>query len=878
MRDTFSDAVGDWQDSDTNEVKEKVGLQTAIEITQKNYYINLGGSVGTIIDVANPVESENFDYAIKEIKPDDIIIVNGTGGSSAKLWGFLDANYKMLARAAENATATDLHLTAPATAKYIVINDRSSSTSYYIAASSLSLAKLDKDVYEADTLKLTGREFQLVGKGNTVIPETYSERYFKVVNGNTYNLEFGDNEPDFSGINNGETIIGIKSAASVSGDPSSTYLVKVQKGDTVQNRYTFTADTEYLYVIFRYATGKTLNWTLTDSAQGDLSLVSLKYNSIKRDEELENEIQALYGDDNVYSIDGNPNGVYTYFKTTVGKKYVISILTPNLNVSDVANHENKMRFGTAHTLNGSRTYFYNVPKEGVIEDIYEFNATDEYGVVLARANTGETFQFVVNEVSANNIETLLYYSNRPRVLNRTYKLSYIGTVKSDIVSKLQEGEFGLMYAYPFALIQKQSGGGVNIIEGTAELAKCEFSYYGNIMKFTADKFWVDTLSRIEDNPTFKIVPDYDLIADGDWEFTVDADGNYTIIDQVYAKMDALVSQFPTIVKKYDPMASENYTEDGITVYALPDVLSSMTAKGYSDYPFYMKGIDAGTYTIGAYTDRQLLKTPAYKTYVYCFNSNAGDDLSRMPKRNVYISAACQGDEPISAISVYNFFNRLLTVENNSNAFQLLSRFNFWVIPCLEGYGLYHNQTANVCGLNINRNYPTEGWALSDAQDKGLAAGDQFEIKPAISVMDYVKPAVAIDVHNFMDNLAIGMAKTGTKGVYQSCYDGMQNIVCVLSKNYPEYFGTKHQTPAFECDCVMTSFGATGRDYFFSRGIMSSATVEGIRQVNFIADASGNSTAQVRRDTMNSNDSITISELVVRNQIYKICEYNLLNFE
>lgn len=95
-----------------------------------NKYINLSGGVGSVVPA--PVDSQSFSYCKHEVTEGDIVIVNGTGGVSPKLWAFADDNDIILSVADSSITGVNLQLVAPQNASYVIINTNDTSTpSYY---------------------------------------------------------------------------------------------------------------------------------------------------------------------------------------------------------------------------------------------------------------------------------------------------------------------------------------------------------------------------------------------------------------------------------------------------------------------------------------------------------------------------------------------------------------------------------------------------------------------------------------------------------------------------------------------------------------------------------------------------------------------------
>lgn len=106
-------------------------IDSEIERSAVNKYIYDDYNVGSVVDLTPRNTSSAYKYAILDVTPNDIVIVNGTGGVSARLWCFLDADNKIVSVSGTAITANGLALVVPSEAKKIVINDSSNKISYY---------------------------------------------------------------------------------------------------------------------------------------------------------------------------------------------------------------------------------------------------------------------------------------------------------------------------------------------------------------------------------------------------------------------------------------------------------------------------------------------------------------------------------------------------------------------------------------------------------------------------------------------------------------------------------------------------------------------------------------------------------------------------
>lgn len=105
-----------------------------IPVKYSGEYVNTSGEIGTVVDIDNPVINEQWDCYVASCKEGDVAIISGVGGSSPRLWAFLDSDYKLISQADASVSEDSLELAAPANAAWIVINDRKSGSQSYLKA------------------------------------------------------------------------------------------------------------------------------------------------------------------------------------------------------------------------------------------------------------------------------------------------------------------------------------------------------------------------------------------------------------------------------------------------------------------------------------------------------------------------------------------------------------------------------------------------------------------------------------------------------------------------------------------------------------------------------------------------------------------------
>ena len=154
----------DAENSDLKNALEAYTGNTGISLTN-GFYIKTNYTVGQTLPNLTPTAGSAVNnYAIVNANEGDKFTINGTGGSGARLWCFIDANLKVLAVAGAGASATNLVLTAPANADKLIVN---AATGYGVMCKGIYLT--DRvDVLEYKTKDLLIPELRNGSAGNTL--------------------------------------------------------------------------------------------------------------------------------------------------------------------------------------------------------------------------------------------------------------------------------------------------------------------------------------------------------------------------------------------------------------------------------------------------------------------------------------------------------------------------------------------------------------------------------------------------------------------------------------------------------------------------------------------------------------------------------------
>ena len=70
------------------------------------------------------------------------------------------------------------------------------------------------------------------------------------------------------------------------------------------------------------------------------------------------------------------------------------------------------------------------------------------------------------------------------------------------------------------------------------------------------------------------------------------------------------------------------------------------------------------------------------------------------------------------------------------------------IPCLNEYGFEHNVRVNENGVDLNRNFPTENWELTEQNEfsGGVTPASEKQTRFVIEIVEGIKPNLILTLH------------------------------------------------------------------------------------------------------------------------------------
>lgn len=102
---------------------------------------------------------------------------------------------------------------------------------------------------------------------------------------------------------------------------------------------------------------------------------------------------------------------------------------------------------------------------------------------------------------------------------------------------------------------------------------------------------------------------------------------------------------------------------------------------------------------------------------------------------VFVIGVFHGDEPQGKYLIENYLAKK-------------SKTNILFIPCLNEFGLKNNIRTNSNGVDLNRNFPTKNWKLTETNEffGGTSPASEDETKFIINLIEKYNPEVILTLH------------------------------------------------------------------------------------------------------------------------------------
>lgn len=117
------------------------------------------------------------------------------------------------------------------------------------------------------------------------------------------------------------------------------------------------------------------------------------------------------------------------------------------------------------------------------------------------------------------------------------------------------------------------------------------------------------------------------------------------------------------------------------------------------------------------------------------NGNTIDLIKNKNHCNVLVIGCMHGDEPQGAYLIQEY------LKSNTETKLLF-------IPCLNPDGVKSNTRVNANGVDLNRNFPTKNWELTEKNNfyGGQEPASEIETKFLINVIEEYKPELILTLH------------------------------------------------------------------------------------------------------------------------------------
>lgn len=326
-----------------------------------------------------------------------------------------------------------------------------------------------------------------------------------------------------------------------------------------------------------------------------------------------------------------------------------------------------------------------------------------------------------------------------------------------------------------------------------------------------------------------------------FDFSVKEDGYIHILEDVYQMFDSLMSAHPNLITKTD--------------------VASLLNKSY---PSYANGQDG---------------TPAYKTYMYTLkdtNVNAGNTTNTV-KKKLLIVGGLHGNELAAPVNLYLLAKSMVEISTR-DMFSLFSAFDIYIIPCINGWGMYHCTRTNANGVNINRNFPIKKWSVTETQGdtnySGESASSEFETQLIVGITDYIKPDMCIDHHNYgsYSNRQF-YTEVSDINLANVVYQSMQDCSYAFKKGMPNYFGNNFDLLVHLGGTAPYNFTsdkeAKLERWWYENDITLSSTLEIGGTINY-----QNGTYIPSGLDVHGNDTFSVAQYTIRNLLCHYAEYML----
>lgn len=117
----------------------------------------------------------------------------------------------------------------------------------------------------------------------------------------------------------------------------------------------------------------------------------------------------------------------------------------------------------------------------------------------------------------------------------------------------------------------------------------------------------------------------------------------------------------------------------------------------------------------------------------------GNDIKLLGNgNNILVIGVFHGEEPQGKFLIESYLEKLSDITPRGVMF----------IPCLNPDGMQYGKRTNANGVDLNRNYPTKNWKLTEQNEffGGKAPASEIETKFMVEVIEEYKPRLILALH------------------------------------------------------------------------------------------------------------------------------------
>ena len=306
------------------------------------------------------------------------------------------------------------------------------------------------------------------------------------------------------------------------------------------------------------------------------------------------------------------------------------------------------------------------------------------------------------------------------------------------------------------------------------------------------------------------------------------------------------------------------------------------------YPWYAAdGVTVGPHTITVGEDGDPTETINYnfttavspymvRLYKLCDTNPA---LPSTGKKKVFLVGGTHGNEVVAPIDLCILASRLCGAVDDPDILKLRSAFDFYIIPVLNGFGAQYLARVNGNLVDLNRNFPTDGWTKTTITEStfsnlalctfsGKSAGSEFETQLIMKLFEQIQPDVLIDHHNSGTGASQFYTLFSNSYVANLCYQALTDCAYTFIKRLPAYFGTNYNLFSGSNVSPGTLTAANGHmdGWAYENGCLPSGTCEVFEAINFV-----NGVRNVSPDKY-TTDTFKVSEYTLRSVLLHLCQY------